>query len=69
MRILNLSPTPRVNQWEWHPWFAWRPVETRSFEVVWLESIYRRRVEAKIPGVDSYFEYARHGDKLRVSSN
>jgi len=63
VRLLNLSPVSRVNEWKWHPWFAWRPVETRSSEWVWAESIYRRRVQAKIPGVASYFEYERHQSK------
>lgn len=27
---------------EWKPWFAWRPVELLTMEIVWLKRIERR---------------------------
>ncbi len=35
---------------DWRKWFAWYPVELQTWEVVWLETIYRKWFhENKIP--------------------
>jgi hypothetical protein len=35
----------RPYAFNWHPWFAWRPVKVDSGECRWLEWIERRRKE------------------------
>ena len=32
-----------INQYMWHMWFAWYPVEVISGYTVWLEYVWRRK--------------------------
>ena len=42
----------KICLYEWHPWFAWYPVEIKTKKIgntmyrnkLWLESVYRRSV-------------------------
>lgn len=36
---------------EWRSWFAWKPVITISYELVWLETVERKVVFARIDNV------------------
>jgi hypothetical protein len=45
---------PKIDYFEWHPWFAWRPVETECNTWVWLERVMRRHV---FDGYDCHWEY------------
>lgn len=31
------------NPYEYHSWFAWRPVRCRTRQIVWLETVFRFR--------------------------
>ena len=44
----------------WHPWFAWRPVNTITHGWVWLKTIERQRVQTKwlLPGpINQFWDY------------
>ena len=41
---------------EWHPWFAWRPVQLADDTWVWLERVQRRRYVSKRMKC-AYWEY------------
>lgn len=48
VRFFHPRPDPRF---DWHPWFAWRPVKIRPGDgtagpVVWLETIERKAYRA-----------------------
>ena len=37
---------------EWKVWFAWYPVELQNWEIVWLETVYRKWFhENRIPNL------------------
>ncbi len=63
MKITYRSLSMVMSDWydsrrQWHPWFAWRPVRIDR-EVVWHESLERKRVDWYMPGDGggSYWEY------------
>ncbi len=37
------------NSYDWHYWFAWRPVWAIEGVWVWLERIERRKIEHSVP--------------------
>lgn len=41
---------------EWHPWFAWHPVEVRAFDCRWLEWV-ERKGEFVDCGLDSWWQF------------
>lgn len=56
-------------RYEWHEWFAWRPVVIKD-EWVWFETIYRRyartnRFAAEFGGQFETIEYSDAMDMLR----
>jgi hypothetical protein len=38
--MIRLKPATEFR--EWHPWFAWRPVETEDGFLVWWQTVQRR---------------------------
>lgn len=42
---MRWKANPRVDVDQWHVWFAWHPVRTQAGQIVWMESVMRRRTE------------------------
>jgi hypothetical protein len=48
-----------TNLCDWHPWFAWYPVEVGN-EIVWLESVERKMTDCMY---GESWEYQYKGEK------
>ncbi len=36
---------------EWRKWFAWRPVTTEDYKIVWIEMVERKWFNCSLPNV------------------
>ncbi len=43
--------------WQWHRWFAWRPVPIAEHEWLWLALVERRRNIHLYNGAKRFWEY------------
>jgi len=46
---------------DWHTWFAWFPVKTWDYRIVWLKKVKRRRIQKHhylTGGEDSWWQYS-----------
>lgn len=46
----------RAKKEEWHPWFAWRPVQVDDYDCRWLETVQRKGKFVDY-GSDSYWHW------------
>jgi hypothetical protein len=51
MIVGNKHGTAHVqqNEFEWHRWYAWRPIRLEDGRFVWLEAVERKLTAAKAP--------------------
>lgn len=55
MRLHSPKRAP-INEYKWHPWFAWRPIRIDD-QLVWLETIERKRCHRFDLGFYEWWEY------------
>lgn len=54
MKIKIFDSDSKFKLWQWHTWFAWRPVFVGD-DLVWLEKIARKRTGSTLPAF--YWKY------------
>ena len=60
------SSKPRKPEYQWKPWFAWRPVTTIGGRKVWWQRIYRSKGNDYVDHDDwTWYYYADEFDLLK----